>query len=149
MLRATGAAIAGTITLAVLMFVGLTIVWMLFGPAGSFEPASWVTSTKWDLTAEVVLIVSAVAGGYLCAMISPGGRSLGILVGIIIVLGAMSAVAAITQAAPTAPRPDVVTMFEAMGNARAPLWTAILNPIIEAAGAVFGSRLRGRPASEG
>jgi len=145
--RAIGAAVVGYIVMAIIVFGGLTLVWVLFGPGGAFEPASWTTSLKWDLASLVVSVVAAVAGGYACGLISPGKRSVGILIGIVIVLGALSAVAAFMKGEPAGPRPESIAMFDAMSNARPPLWTAIVNPIIGVVGAAFGSRLRGGPAA--
>ena len=64
-------------------------------------------------------------------------------------LGALFGVAGVMKPEPTEARPETVTMFEAMGNARAPLWTLIANPVIGVIGSVIGSKLRGRPAGKG
>lgn len=147
--KAILAAIVGYITMAVIVFVALSVVWAALGPGSAFEPGSWDTSMKWNLINPLVGIVAAIAGGYVCALISPGGQSLSILVGIVVVLGALSAVAGMMAPAPTEPRPETIAMFEAMGNARPPMWSLWLNPILGVVGSIIGSRLRGQPTKAG
>ncbi|NNF43250.1 MAG: hypothetical protein HKN62_09400 [Phycisphaerales bacterium] len=147
MLRAIGAAVVGYIVALVLVFVGLTVLWIVLGPDGAFEPGGWDTSLTWNLVNPVIGLAAAIVAGWVCALISPGGRSIAILVGLIVVLGALSAVSVMMKPEPTTPRVETVTMFEAMNAAQAPLWTVILNPIVGVIGVVIGGRLRGRPAA--
>ncbi|MBT8484523.1 MAG: hypothetical protein HKO59_03505 [Phycisphaerales bacterium] len=147
MLKAVGAAIAGYVVAVVLVFAGLSLLWVLLGPAGAFEPAVWETSLTWNLTNPLVGLAASVAGGYVCAFISRGRRAIGILIGFIVVLGILSTLAATVEPAAAEPRPEVVTLFEAMSNAHAPLWAMVLNPIVGVIGVLIGSRLRGRPAA--
>ena len=145
MLRAIGAAIAGYIAGVVVAFGLLTLAWIVLGPSGSFEPGTWDTSMKWNLTNAAVGLVTAIIGGYVCALISPGARSLRILIGLIIVLSAWAVVSTVMKPEVTEPRPENVAMFDAMGKATAPVWAVVLNSIIGVIGVIIGSRLRGQP----
>ncbi len=146
--KAIGAAIVGYIAMAVLVFVGLSLVWMSLGADGAFAEDAWDTSMAWSLWNVVVGVVAAIAGGYVCALISPGGLSMKILIGIVVVLGALSVVATLAMKPDVVdPRPETVTMFEAMGSAQAPLWTVLANPVIGVIGILVAFRLRGQPAA--
>ncbi|MEN8375091.1 MAG: hypothetical protein ABFS34_06530 [Gemmatimonadota bacterium] len=139
------AAVFGYLVMVVVVFVAFTIVWQILGPDGAFEPGSWDVSGAWIAASIVLGLVAAVAGGWSCARMAPNQNALYILIALIVVLGVLSALPEAGLA--LGPRPEDVSMFEAMGSVAQPRWVAWLNPVIGVIGAVFGARLAGRKAS--
>ena len=121
MLRAVLAVLAGYLT----MFVGVTtlfafILFVGFGgmPGPDFRPPAWL------LWLEVVASpLIALVGGYVCAWIARERplRRAGALAAVILVMGAVSAAA---------------------DGGEKPLWSVIALPVLAAAGALLGARLR-------
>ena len=117
---------------------------MTLGANGAFQPGSWYPSGGWIALTIALGFGAAIAGGYLCAAIARDSRGPLGLVGLVIVLGVLSAIPALTGSDPVAgPRPETVPMFEAMANAVQPAWVALLNPVVGAVGVLVGARVRG------
>ena len=140
-----GSIVVGYITLFVLVFVLFSIAWMLLGADGALQPGVWNVSFAWVASSIVVGLVAAVAGGWVCAAIAKDVRGPNGLAVVVIVLGLAMALPVLfgnAEAATTA-RPDTVGMFEAMQNAKQPVWIALLNPLLGAAGVLIGAKLKG------
>jgi hypothetical protein len=149
MLKAIGAAVVSYVAIFLIVFVSFSIVWMAMGTDGAFKTATWNVSTGWVVATLMVGIVAALVGGYLCSMIGKSRTAVMILLGIVVVLGLVDAVA-------TATRPDAglevvrmgdASMFEAMGKARQPGWLPFVNLAIGVGGVLIGSRLHGGSSS--
>jgi len=70
--------------------------------------------------------------------------------GLVVVLGLLMTIPMLTaDASALGPRPDVVSMMDAMNKARPPLWLVIANPILGAVFALAGGKLRRGPATQG
>ena len=85
--------------------------------------------------------------GALCARIAPATPAPVWLAAIVIVLGGLVAIPAVMSADADrgGQRPARITMTEAMAHAQQPLWVALLNPLLGAAGILIGAGPRIRP----
>ena len=138
MLRNILAAIAGYVVMAAVLFVLFSLLWLALGPSRAFQPGSWDVSAGWALGSVVLGLVAAYIGGRVCAGVAQDARGATILIGLVIVLGVVTALMPVEVA--TGPRPDDVSMMEATAGARQPTWFAWLNPVIGAVGVWFGSK---------
>jgi hypothetical protein len=144
--RVIGSAVAGYAAMFVCIFVLMTVAWLVMGVDGAFRPGVWDVTSTWLVLMILAAGVAAIAGGYVTATISPDARAIKILIGIVIVLGIVSALPVIMQSAPPPelPRPDELPMFEAMSKGQQPLWLALLNPLIGVVGVIAGGKLKTR-----
>lgn len=142
MARSILSVVAGYATLALLIFVSFTLLYLLLGADRSFEPGSYDASTLWVMTSFPLGVAASVAAGYACAAIARGGRAPQVLAGVVLVLGLLFAIPVLraTDAAP--PRAGDVSNMEAMQQARQPKWVALVNPFIGAVGVLVGAGLR-------
>lgn len=149
MARSILAVVAGYATLALLIFVSFTLLYLVLGADRSFEPGNYDASTLWVLTSFPLGVAASVAAGYVCAALARGGRAPQVLAGVVLVLGLLFAVPVLRAAdnAPAARAGDVPNM-EAMQQARQPKWVALVNPFIGAVGVLVGAGLRRRRAKE-
>jgi hypothetical protein len=141
--KVIGGAVVGYVVMFVVMFLLFTLGWTALGPGGSFRPGSWETTTVWVVVSLAVDVLAALGGGYVAMLIAKRPLGPQVLAGLVLVLGLLMAIPMFT-ADPSAPgpRPDVVSMMDAMNKARPPLWLVIANPILGAVGALVGGTLR-------
>jgi len=148
--KAIGGAIAGYVVMFVAVFVLMTVGWMALGAGGSFKPGSWETSTAWIAVTLVVDVLAALGGGYVAMLIAKRPLGPQMLAGLVVVLGFLMSIPMFTaNTSALGPRPDVVTMMDAMSKAQQPLWLVVANPILGAAFALVGGKLRKAPAAQG
>lgn len=139
------AAVLGYVVMVLVVFATFSLLWVLLGPSGAFEPGTWEVSPPWLAGSIVLGFLAALLGGAACARVQADRRGVVILIALVVVLGIISA---LPEAADVVgPRPDDVGMGEAMTSARQPSWVAWLNPLIGAAGVYLGGGRRGRAAS--
>ena len=109
-LRNFGAAVLGWVVVAAVSFVLPTVMWMVLGPDGSFRADSWDTSTAWNAGWIIVALLGAAAGGFACSKVAADRRGLWVLIAVLVVGGALSAVLYVP--AGEGMRPADVGMFE-------------------------------------
>jgi hypothetical protein len=142
MLRNILAAVAAYIVLAIGLMILMAGAWAVLGVNGAFQPGSYEVSTSWIFASIVLSLVAAVAGGFICKAMGRTDSSVNILIGIILVVGVISAWFQMGVEPPDSTRPDVVPMLEAMTKGIQPAWLSWLNPILGAVGVWFGGRLK-------
>ena len=148
MARSILGVVGGYATLALLIFVSFTLLYLVLGADRSFEPGSYDASTLWVLTSFPLGVAASVAAGYVCASIARGGRAPQVLAGVVLVLGLLFAIPVLRAAdAPSPARTGDVSNTEAMQWARQPKWVALVNPFIGAAGVLVGAGLQRRRKS--
>lgn len=141
-------AILGVILGYVVMFTGVfttfSAAYLAMGADGAFQPGSYDVTVSWIVVSVVLGLAAAVAGGWVCAVVSRGGRAPQALVALVVVLGLAMALPVITGSAPEGPkvRSSGVGNMEAMQHANQPKWITVVNPLIGAAGVMLGARLR-------
>ena len=142
--------VLGVVVAYILMFILQVAVFMtiytLVGPDWSFKPASYQASTRWTAMQFVVILVTCIIGGLICAVIAKGGKAPLALAAVVLVLGLGLAVlgTALRPANTHEVRIGNVPNMEAMNKARHPTWVLFLGPVIGAVGVLIGGKLRRR-----
>lgn len=147
MLRTIGGVILGYLTMAVLVFATFTVAYVAMGAEGAFEPGSYQVTPLWLVTSFVLGFLAALTGGLICAGVARSPKAPLVLAGIVLALGLLLAIPALTASNEVKPREGAVGNFDAMQNAQQPGWVALLTPVLGAAGVFLGGRLRRRDES--
>jgi hypothetical protein len=136
--------IIGYVVMAAFVFISFTILYLILGAEGSFRPESYQVSTTWLVLSFVLGFVAAIIGGYVCVLIAKNHKPAIWLAGIVLVLGLILALPQLSTSEEemNKKRESDVPNMEAMQNAKQPVSTLLLNPIIGAAGIWIGSRIR-------
>ena len=136
--RAIGGAVLGYIVMVLVIFCGLTAAWFALGSDGAFRPGVYDVSTTWVVISIIVGIIAALAGGRTARAVAKTITGPRILAGLVIVLGILSALPGLSMDPAPAVRDPSLSMFDAMAQARTPVWVLFLNPVIGAIGALIG-----------
>jgi hypothetical protein len=144
MLRTIGGVLGGYVTMFMLVFITFTIAYLAMGAEGAFKPGSYEVTTLWLVVSIALGLIAATVGGVVCLAIAKNHKAVLALAGLVLVLGLLSAVPALTtsSASETKVRAGDVGNMEAMMNAKQPAWIALLNPLIGVAGVMIGGRSR-------
>ena len=144
MLRSILGVIIGYIVMFILNVAAFMTIYTIVGPDWSFEPRSYQASTRWTVMQFAVVLVCAIIGGLVCAVIAKGGKAPLALAAVVIVLGCLLGLTAtVLRPADTHEvRTGSVPNMEAMSKARHPTWVVFLGPFIGAVGVVIGGKLR-------
>jgi amino acid transporter len=147
MLRKVAGVIVGYVVMACLVFLTFSVAYLALGTDQAFKPGSYNISLRWIAVSLVLGVIAAIVGGYTCALIARSTRAAQVLAGIVVLLGLLIAIPALTGNDPRpSTRPRDVPNIQAMQNARTPKWFALLNPIVGAVGVLIGAGLRQRTA---
>ena len=138
MLKNVLAAIVSYIAIVAVLFALSSLLWLVMGPSGAFQPGTWEVAPGWIFGSIALGFVGAYIGGRICARVAQDDRGALILIGFMLVLGVVSAL--MPGEGATGPRPDDVSMLEATMAARQPTWLTWLNPVIGVLGVWLGSR---------
>jgi len=148
--KVIGGAVAGYVVMFVTVFLLMTLGWTALGAGGSFQPGSWETSRVWVAVTLAVDILAALGGGYVAMLIAKRPLGPQILAGLVVVLGILMSIPMFAaDASALGPRPDVVSMLDAMNKAQQPLSLVIANPILGGVFALVGGKLRKGPTAQG
>jgi len=144
MLRKIFGVVAGYIAMAVLIFILFTILYLILGADGAFQPGNYQASTTWLVLSTILGLVAAVIGGLVCVIIAKDHKAAIWLAGLVLVLGIILAIPSLNvpDEEMNKVREGNVDNMEAMQNAKQPPIALILNPIIGAIGVIAGSRLK-------
>ncbi|MBK9096931.1 MAG: hypothetical protein IPM14_02190 [bacterium] len=136
--------IVGYVAMATFVFISFTILYMILGPEGSFQPGTYQVSAIWLVLSLVLGLFAAIIGGLVCVLIAKDKSAALWLAGLVLVLGLVLAIPqfGISEEEMNKIREGNVDNMEAMQNAKQPPLTLILNPIIGAVGVIAGSRLK-------
>ena len=136
--------IVGYVAMAAFVFVSFTILYMILGPEGSFQPGTYQVSAIWLVLSLVLGLFAAIIGGLVCVLIAKDKSAALWLAGLVLVLGLVLAIPqlGVSEEEMNKIREGNVDNMEAMQNAKQPPLTLILNPIIGAVGVIAGSRLK-------
>ena len=146
MLRSALGVIVGYIVMFILQVFAFMTIYSLMGANWSFRPSSFEASTQWTVMQFVVILVTTIIAGLICAIIARGGKATLALAGVVLVLGlALAAASTAFRPADTHEvRAGDVPNMEAMSKARHPSWVIFLGPVIGALGVLIGGKLKRR-----
>jgi flagellar basal body-associated protein FliL len=136
--------VLGYVAMFAFVFISFTVLYLILGADGSFEPGTYEVSLIWIIISFILGLAAAVLGGYLCVVISKNQKTALVLAGLVLLLGIAMAIPALGDASnedQEMRRSDVPNM-EAMQNAKQPVLMLLLNPIVGAIGVYVGSKLR-------
>jgi hypothetical protein len=144
MLRKIIGVVAGYISMAALIFILFTTLYLVLGAEGSFQSGNFQASTTWLVLSTILGLIAAVIGGLVCVIIAKDHKAAIWLAGLVVVLGIILAIPGLNvpDEEMNKVRDGNVDNIEAMQNAKQPPIALILNPIIGAIGVVAGSRLK-------
>lgn len=142
MLRIVGSVIAGYVVMAIAIMVLFAAAYPVLGLDRLFVPGTYQTSMGWILLSILLGVACAAAGGWVAARLAPGSSAPWWLAAMVMALGLLSAAAAVMSEDPArgGPRPDGAAMVDVMAHAQQPVWVALLNPLLGAAGVLAGAR---------
>ena len=145
MLRSVLAVIVALILSVILQVASFMTMYGLMGADWSFKPASFQPSTRWTAMQFVIIIVTSIIAGLICAAIAKGGKAPLALAAVVLVLGLGAAVLRTSLHSDTHEvRIGNVSQADARDKARHPMWVVFLGPVIGAVGVVIGGKLKRR-----
>ncbi len=147
--RSILAVILGYVVMFLVVFLTFSGAYLAMGTEGAFQPGTYEPSTLWLVVSFVLAFIAAMAGGCTCIWIAKKMTPAYALAGLAMVLGLAMAGAMMMEPPGTrlTVRSGDVPNMEAMQNARTPLWVALVNPFLGAAGVLLGARLKGAPSA--
>jgi hypothetical protein len=153
MLRAIAGAVVGYIVMAMVVVLGIAMVWNTMGNEFAFAGESNVASTPWSLCMLSFGAAAAVCGGMVASAIGGVRRllSIKILLGLIVVLGALTLVGQMASTPKTLPEGTSIrdlTFFEAGEFAVSPAWYNIAVIFVGAAGVWYGGQILGKAKAQ-
>ena len=133
--------IVGYIAMAAFVFLSYTLLYLILGAEGAFEPESFHVSFTWIILSIILSFTAALFGGYICMLIAKDKKAPMILAAIVFVLGIIVAIPAFGgyNEANNQIRETSLSNFEAMNEAKQPDFILVLTPIIGAVGVIIGS----------
>ena len=144
MARTIGSVILGYLVMVIVVFAAFSLAYQVLGVDRSYQPGTYDVSGLWIAVSTVLGIVAAILGGFACARVAHSPAAPKALAAVVLVIGLAVAIAAATGAGAgdrVEVRPAEVSGLEAMQNSRTPLWVQFLNPLIGAAGVLYGAGL--------
>lgn len=142
MLRRILGVIGGYVFIVAFIMGTFTALYAILGADGAYEPGTYVVSMSWIIPTFILSFVAAVAGGWICFLISRSLGSVTVFAGIVLVLGLVLAVMQASADTVIELREGAVSNSEAMQKSIQPLWVAIANPVVGAMGILIGGRLK-------
>ena len=144
MMRRILGVVLGYATMAVFIFLTFSLLYLILGADGSFEPKSYDVSLIWIIISFIFGIIAAVLGGYVCVLISKSQTPSMVLSALVLVIGLTLG---ISQLGPQINevqevRTESVPNWDAMQKAKQPAFILLMNPIIGALSVLGGSRLK-------
>jgi hypothetical protein len=134
------------VSYAVLFFLWMALffgVYALLGPERVFQPDSYEVANLWLVLTGVITFGGAMAGGYLCAIISKSNRACQVLAFVVFLIAILLCIKAMRRdTGGLHIRAGEVTNREAVELAVVPTWMHLLNPVIGAAGVLLGARIK-------
>lgn len=134
--------ILGYVAMAAFIFISFTVLYLILGTEGSFQPGSFEVSSAWLILSLVLGFIAAIVGGYVCVLIAKNRKAAMWLAGLVLVLGIILAIPQFNDEKANLIREGELSNTEAMENAVQPEISLILNPILGALGVLAGSKMK-------
>lgn len=144
MARSIIGVIVGYVLMFLLNFAGFVTMYAVMGPEQAFEPGLYLASTKWIAVAFVMIFITAIISGLVCAVIAKGGRAPLVLAIVVIVLGLALAIPGMMKGRLNAKlvRTGDVPSMQAAQLAYWPVWCPFTFPFVSAIGVFVGGKLK-------
>src|SRR5437660_9932422 len=98
MARSIIGVIVGYVAMFVLNFLGFVTLYAVMGPSNAFRPASYLASNRWMAITTVIIFITAIIAGLICAAIAKGGKAPLALAIVVVVLGMLLAIPTVMKA---------------------------------------------------
>ncbi len=146
MVRNVVGVILGYIVMFILQIIAFMSIYSMMGADWSFKPGTFEASTAWTAVQFIVILVTAIIAGLICAVIAKSGRAPLVLAGMVLVFSLALGAASMTMRSSDTHevRTASVPNMEAMQKARHPAWVILMGPIIGAVGVLIGGKLKRR-----
>lgn len=139
--RAIAGVVVGYLAMFIFIFASFTGLFLVLGTDRTFMPESFQPTPTWILGSMLLSVLAAIIGGWVCRKIAQRMRAVYWLIGLVVILGALMAVAQVFAGGEAdAVRDGTLSNMEAMNSAQQPAWVSWLNPIIGAIGVWLGGR---------
>jgi len=144
--RSIAGVIVGYIGMFILNFIGFVGLYAVIGPSQAFQPGLYLASNKWIAISCVIIFITGMIAGLICAVIANGGKAPLALAIVVVVIGLLLAIPAMMKAEANAKlvRTGDVPSMEAAQKAYWPIWTPFTFPFISAIGVLVGGKLKKR-----
>ena len=138
--------IVGYVLMFILNLIAFIALYAVLGPDQSFEPGRYLASNKWIGITFVILLITGLIAGVVCATIGGSRRASLALAIVVVVLGLLLAVPAMMKAQVNSKmvRTGDVPSMQAAQLAYWPVWCPFTFPFVSAVGALIGGRVKGR-----
>ncbi len=142
-LRTILSMVAGYVVMAAALMAIFTVAYLGLGADWSFKPDSWEPSARWIALSLITGGVVAFAGGTVTQLLDRSGKGALALMGLILVLGILTAVLTLTGGAPASSLRTTASPgnMEAMQNAIQPMWLFFVNPLVGLIGVFAATKL--------
>jgi len=151
MARTIGSVILGYLVMFFAVVATFTLAYQAMGVDRAYQPGTYDVSVLWIAVSIVLGIVAAILGGFVCARVAHSPAAPRALAWFVLFLGLGLAIAAAVGVGADdreTVRPAEVSNMEAMQNSQTPVWLQFLNPLIGAAGVLYGAGLARRSKAE-
>ena len=136
--------LAGYIVMAAFVFVTFSLLYLVLGTEGSFQPESYDVSLTWVIGSIVLGFMGAVLGGYVAVKVGRNLKTGVVFAVIVFLLGIGTAIMGMSDTfAASGVRQGEVAMMDAMQTAKQPTWFMFLNPLLGVIGVLLGARCAG------
>jgi putative exporter of polyketide antibiotics len=137
--------IVGYVLMFILNFAAFVTLYMVIGPEQAFAPGVYLASTKWIAISLVMIFITGIIAGLVCALIAKGRGPLALAI-VVVVLGVLLAIPATMKGQVNAKlvRTGDVPSMQAAQLAYWPVWCPFAFPFISAAGVLIGGKLKRR-----
>lgn len=138
--------IVGYIVMFILNFLGFVTLYAVIGPNQAFKPRLYLASNRWIAISFVIIFITGIIAGLICAAIAKGGKAPLALAIVVIALGLLLAIPGTMKGQANAKlvRSGDVPQMEAAQKAYWPIWTPFTFPFISAIGVLIGGKLKRR-----
>lgn len=141
MFKSILAIIAGYIAMMIVVSAIFTGVYFVLGVERIFQSDSYEVSALWQVLSAAVGLGGGILGGYVCVAISQSKRTCELFAGIVLIILVLFCLPKMRDPNPHVRAGDV-SFVDAMRLTQMPIWMHLLNPVLAAAGVLWGARMK-------
>lgn len=141
MFKSILAIIAGYIAMMIVVSAIFTGVYFVLGVERIFQSDSYEVSALWQVLSAAIGLGGGILGGYVCVAISQSKRTCELFAGIVLIILVLFCLPKMRDPNPHVRAGDV-SFVDAMRLTQMPIWMHLLNPVLAAAGVLWGARMK-------